>query len=82
MNVKRIASVWDIERRVNASMREPDAARSPRRCPMSMDSDYQTKDPTYNTINKKLIIGVILLAAVIIGLWFYISSLFEGPSLL
>jgi hypothetical protein len=49
---------------------------------MSMDSDYQTKDPTYNTINKKLIIGVILLAAVIIGLWFYISSLFEGPSLL
>jgi hypothetical protein len=63
-------------------MREPDAARSPRRCSMPMDSDYQTKDATYDTINRKLIIGIVLLAAVIIGLWFYISSLFEGPSLL
>jgi len=49
---------------------------------MSMDRDYQTKEKTYDTVNRKLIIGLVLLAALIIGLWYYISSLFEGPSML
>ena len=50
-----------------------------RRCPMSMDRDYQTKDKTYDAVNGKLIIGIGSLAAVIAGLWFYFSWLFEVP---
>lgn len=49
---------------------------------MSMDHDYQTKDRAYDAVNKKLIIGVIVLTAVIIAAWYFASSLFEGPSLL
>jgi hypothetical protein len=49
---------------------------------MSMDHDYQVKDQAYDAINRKLIIGIILLAALIFGLWIYASSLFEGPGLL
>lgn len=46
---------------------------------MSMDRDYQTKDKTYDAVNGKLIIGIGSLAAVIAGLWFYFSWLFEVP---
>ena len=38
---------------------------------MSMDPEYQTKDPTYDAVNKKLIIGMVLLAAAIIAVWYY-----------
>jgi hypothetical protein len=36
---------------------------------MSMDGDYQTKDATYDSINKKLIVGVVLVAVVVVGIW-------------
>jgi hypothetical protein len=36
---------------------------------MSMDGDYQTKDATYDSINKKLIVGVVLLAVLLAGIW-------------
>ena len=36
---------------------------------MSMDGDYQTKDATYDSINKKLIVGVVLLAVLVAGIW-------------
>jgi hypothetical protein len=49
---------------------------------MSTDPEYQTKDPTYDAVNKKLIIGMALLAAAIIAVWYCASLLFEGPSLL
>ena len=49
---------------------------------MSMDDDYQTKDRTYDALNIKIIIGIALIAAVIIAVWYYASSLFEGPSML
>ncbi len=49
---------------------------------MSMDHDYQTKDQTYDAVNKKLIFGLVLLAAAIVAGWAILSSLFEGPSLL
>ena len=36
---------------------------------MSMDGDYQTKDATYDSINKKLIVAVVLLAVLVGGIW-------------
>jgi hypothetical protein len=36
---------------------------------MSMDGDYQTKDATYDSINKKLIVGVVLVAVLVAGIW-------------
>jgi hypothetical protein len=42
---------------------------------MSMDSDYQKKDATYDSINKKLILGIVLIAVVIIAAWYYLSGL-------
>jgi hypothetical protein len=41
---------------------------------MSMDGDYQTKDATYDSINKILILGVILVGIVVVGVWFFISG--------
>ena len=49
---------------------------------MSLDQEQQVKDQTYDAVNKKLIVGIVLLAAAIIAAWAFISSLFEGPSLL
>jgi phosphate/sulfate permease len=46
---------------------------------MSMDRDYQTKDQTYDAVNKKLIIGVALLAIVIAGLWLFLAWMFGAP---
>ena len=46
---------------------------------MSMDHDYQTKDQTCDAVNKRLIVGIALLAAAIIAVWAYMSTLFEGP---
>jgi hypothetical protein len=34
-----------------------------------MDGDYQTKDATYDSINKKLIVGVVLVAVLVAGIW-------------
>jgi hypothetical protein len=34
-----------------------------------MDGDYQTKDATYDSINKKLMIGVALIAVLVVGVW-------------
>jgi hypothetical protein len=36
---------------------------------MSMDGDYQTKDATYDSINKKLIVAVVLVAVLVGGIW-------------
>ena len=36
---------------------------------MSMDGDYQAKDATYDSINKKLIVAVVLLAVLVGGIW-------------
>jgi hypothetical protein len=36
---------------------------------MSMDGDYQTKDATYDSINKKLMVGVVLIAVLVAGIW-------------
>jgi hypothetical protein len=36
---------------------------------MSMDGDYQTKDATYDSINRKLIVGVVLIAVLVAGIW-------------
>ncbi len=36
---------------------------------MSMDGDYQTKDATYDSINKKLIVAVVLFAVLVGGIW-------------
>jgi hypothetical protein len=41
---------------------------------MSMDRDYQTKDPRYDTVNRYMVAGIALLAAVITGLWFYLVA--------
>jgi hypothetical protein len=41
--------------------------------PMSMDGNYQTKDATYDSINKKLILGIVLVAIVVAVIWFYFS---------
>ena len=41
---------------------------------MSMDGDYQTKDATYNSINKKLILGIVLVGIVVVGVWFFFSG--------
>lgn len=49
---------------------------------MSMDDDYQTKERAYDALNKIIIIGMALIAAAIIAVWYYASSLFEGPSAL
>ncbi len=46
---------------------------------MSMDRDFQLKDKTRDAINRIVIVGIGLLAAVIAGLWFYLSWLFEVP---
>lgn len=45
---------------------------------MSMDRDYQTKDKTYDAVNRMLIIGIVLLAAAIIAVWYYASTVIEG----
>jgi hypothetical protein len=34
-----------------------------------MDGDYQTKDATYDSINKKLIVAVVLVAVLVGGIW-------------
>jgi len=49
---------------------------------MSMDDDYQTKDRAYDAPNIIIIVGIALIAAAIIAVWYYASSLFEGPSML
>jgi hypothetical protein len=36
---------------------------------MSMDGDYQTKDATYDSINMKLIVGVVIVAVLVAGIW-------------
>jgi hypothetical protein len=36
---------------------------------MSMDGDYQTKDASYDSINRKLIVAIALLAVLVIGIW-------------
>ena len=36
---------------------------------MSMDGDYQTKDATYDSMNRKLIVGVVLVAVLVAGIW-------------
>jgi hypothetical protein len=41
---------------------------------MSMDGDYQTKDATWDLINKKLIVGIVLIAVVVIGVWYILSG--------
>jgi hypothetical protein len=41
---------------------------------MSMDGDYQTKDATWDSINKKLIVGIVLIAVVVIGVWYILSG--------
>lgn len=42
---------------------------------MSMDGDYQTKDANYDAINKKLILGIVVLGIVIIGAWYLFGGL-------
>jgi hypothetical protein len=49
---------------------------------MSLDGDYQTKDRTYDAMNIRVIVVIGLIAAAIIAVWYYASSLFEGPSML
>jgi len=39
-----------------------------------MDGDYQTKDATYDSINKKLILGIVLAGIVVVGVWFFFSG--------
>jgi hypothetical protein len=41
---------------------------------MSMDGDYQTKDAAYDSINKKLILGIVLAGIVVVGIWFFLSG--------
>lgn len=41
---------------------------------MSMDGDYQTKDATYDSINKILILGIALVGIVVVGVWFFFSG--------
>jgi hypothetical protein len=41
---------------------------------MSMDGDYQTKDATYDSINKILILGIVLVGIVVVGVWFFFSG--------
>lgn len=40
-----------------------------------MDSDYQKKDANYDSINKKLMLGILLIAIVVIAAWYYLSGL-------
>jgi len=47
-----------------------------------MDGDYQTKDRAYDALNIIIIFGIALIAAAIIAVWYYASTLFEGPSML
>jgi hypothetical protein len=42
---------------------------------MSMDGDYQTKDASYDSINKKLILGIVVLGIVVIGAWYLFAGL-------
>jgi hypothetical protein len=42
---------------------------------MSMDGDYQKNDATYDSINKKLVLAIVLIAVVVIGAWYYLSGL-------
>ena len=41
---------------------------------MSMDGDYQSKDVRYNSINKKMIAAIMLVAIAFVGLWYYYSG--------
>jgi hypothetical protein len=63
---------WRANRLGNETFRSSDAERE---CPMSMDGDYQTKDATYDAINKKLILGIVVLGIVVIGAWYLFAGL-------
>jgi hypothetical protein len=39
-----------------------------------MDGDYQTKDATYDSINKILILGIVLIGIGVVGVWFFLSG--------
>jgi hypothetical protein len=41
---------------------------------MSMDGDYQSKDVRYDSINKKMIASIVLIAIAFIGLWYLYSA--------
>ena len=41
---------------------------------MSMDGDYQPKDVRYNSVNKKVIAGIVLIAIAFVGLWYFYSA--------